>query len=256
MNSRSIAWMLVVLCSALSLLCGGVAPAQAQIDGPHFDLGVGAGIVGFEQWLGMDNAAAWAVRLGYHPQAKWGMELQWDYVSTQPSSADATNSCTFGFYALGGRYNPAPMSSISPYLSASMGYARFILPGSVWQGSVGFGLTAGIDWRFSRDGMVFTEIKDDLASVEGYLTHQIFATVGLRFIFGTVADQDGDGVSDSVDECPDTPRGAVVDPHGCPSDPDGDGVPDGLDQCPGTPTGTPVDERGCPRHRSEFPAGG
>ena len=59
-------------------------------------------------------------------------------------------------------------------------------------------------------------------------------------------DSDGDGVPDRKDDCPDTPRGAIVDSQGCPLDSDGDGVPDGIDQCPGTPAGWPVDSVGCP----------
>ncbi len=60
------------------------------------------------------------------------------------------------------------------------------------------------------------------------------------------ADSDGDGVPDSLDKCPDTPKGAAVDSNGCPLDSDGDGVPDYLDKCPGTPRGVPVDKDGCP----------
>ncbi|NGX15299.1 OmpA family protein [Wenzhouxiangella sp. XN24] len=59
-------------------------------------------------------------------------------------------------------------------------------------------------------------------------------------------DSDGDGVPDSRDQCPGTPRGVTVDAAGCPVDTDGDGVADYLDQCPGTPAGTRVDSRGCP----------
>ncbi|MDZ7751755.1 MAG: OmpA family protein [Gammaproteobacteria bacterium] len=59
-------------------------------------------------------------------------------------------------------------------------------------------------------------------------------------------DADGDGVLDSKDRCPGTPKGVAVDAVGCPLDSDGDGVPDYKDKCPGTPRGTPVDDRGCP----------
>lgn len=58
-------------------------------------------------------------------------------------------------------------------------------------------------------------------------------------------DADGDGVPDSKDQCPDTPRGVVVNSVGCPLDSDGDGVPDYKDNCPGTPAGAKVDSRGC-----------
>ncbi len=58
-------------------------------------------------------------------------------------------------------------------------------------------------------------------------------------------DSDGDGVPDSRDRCPNTPKGAPVDANGCPLDSDGDGVPDYKDNCPGTPKGAKVDPKGC-----------
>ena len=77
-------------------------------------------------------------------------------------------------------------------------------------------------------------------------------TGGLTIGFGGseeefgVRDSDFDGVPDSDDLCPNTPRGVIVDETGCPVDSDADGVPDGLDACPNTPQGAMVDERGCP----------
>ena len=63
-----------------------------------------------------------------------------------------------------------------------------------------------------------------------------------------IGDSDGDGVTDDIDQCPDTPAGEPVDENGCSAsqlDSDGDGVPDDIDQCPDTPAGEPVDENGC-----------
>ena len=62
---------------------------------------------------------------------------------------------------------------------------------------------------------------------------------------GEEADSDGDGVPDSRDRCPNTPKGVAVDENGCPLDSDGDGVPDYRDKCPGTPKGAKVDKHGC-----------
>jgi OOP family OmpA-OmpF porin len=59
-------------------------------------------------------------------------------------------------------------------------------------------------------------------------------------------DADGDGVVNSQDRCPNTPRGATVDARGCPLDSDMDGVYDYLDKCPNTPRGLAVDYKGCP----------
>ncbi len=62
-------------------------------------------------------------------------------------------------------------------------------------------------------------------------------------------DSDRDGVLDSLDQCPSTPVGSVVDGRGCPidlgGDSDGDGVPNEQDRCPGTPAGAQVDAEGC-----------
>jgi len=58
-------------------------------------------------------------------------------------------------------------------------------------------------------------------------------------------DADDDGVLDTLDKCPGTPKGANVDPRGCPTDMDGDGIYDHLDKCPDTPKDATVDEGGC-----------
>jgi OOP family OmpA-OmpF porin len=59
-------------------------------------------------------------------------------------------------------------------------------------------------------------------------------------------DSDGDGVADTVDNCPNTPKGAPVNDVGCSLDSDGDGVFNYNDQCPDTPAGVSVDVYGCP----------
>ena len=61
-------------------------------------------------------------------------------------------------------------------------------------------------------------------------------------------DTDGDGVNDDVDTCSDTPSGETVDSNGCSDsqkDTDGDGVSDDVDTCSNTPSGESVDENGC-----------
>lgn len=82
-----------------------------------------------------------------------------------------------------------------------------------------------------------------------------FYTLGFQIPFGKkapapvvpvrVADTDGDGVYDDIDQCPDTPAGARVDVRGCALDSDHDGVADHMDQCPGTVSGAVVDAKGC-----------
>ncbi|MCP4698957.1 MAG: OmpA family protein [Gammaproteobacteria bacterium] len=47
-----------------------------------------------------------------------------------------------------------------------------------------------------------------------------------------VADEDGDGVADKADKCPNTPSGVAVDAVGCAPDNDNDGVMNDEDSCP------------------------
>jgi outer membrane protein OmpA-like peptidoglycan-associated protein len=69
-------------------------------------------------------------------------------------------------------------------------------------------------------------------------------------------DGDGDGVSDDLDQCLNSPWGYEVDQNGCSKDPnlakignpfdqDNDGIINDMDQCPDTPEGIIVDSRGC-----------
>ena len=65
---------------------------------------------------------------------------------------------------------------------------------------------------------------------------------------GQATDEDGDGVPNSSDTCPDTPAGESADANGCSCsqlDGDGDGVNDCDDACPDTTEGSTVDAVGC-----------
>ncbi|MBT8188455.1 MAG: T9SS type A sorting domain-containing protein, partial [Croceitalea sp.] len=61
-------------------------------------------------------------------------------------------------------------------------------------------------------------------------------------------DSDNDGISNNLDQCPNTPLNQNVDINGCSQsqlDDDGDGVANNLDQCPNTIEGILVNEQGC-----------
>ena len=87
-------------------------------------------------------------------------------------------------------------------------------------------------------------------SVSGGETSLSITMDGNKSIVGNfvLSDTDGDGVTDDVDTCPNTPSGQTVDSNGCSDsqiDTDGDGVNDDVDTCPNTPSGESVDENGC-----------
>ena len=104
---------------------------------------------------------------------------------------------------------------------------------------VGAGLGAIIGFQGDRD-------SGEGAAVGVAVGGLVGGALGLILCKGEELDSDGDGVPDSIDECPNTPIGVEVDEKGCPIDSDGDGVPDYLDKCPNTPKGVKVDAKGCP----------
>jgi OOP family OmpA-OmpF porin len=66
---------------------------------------------------------------------------------------------------------------------------------------------------------------------------------------GCELDNDGDGVVNSQDFCPDDATAALsagVAANGCPQHSDFDGTPDYRDRCPDTPRGVATDAHGCP----------
>ena len=79
------------------------------------------------------------------------------------------------------------------------------------------------------------------------LTFKIISNTSITAVFELI-DADGDGVTDALDKCSDTPVGSTVNAEGCATsqlDTDGDGVTDDKDLCAETPDGETVDENGC-----------
>jgi OOP family OmpA-OmpF porin len=97
--------------------------------------------------------------------------------------------------------------------------------GAVWRTGYGECWTTSYLDKANQETGCFGEPKVEMAVKEG--------------------DADGDGIVDSLDQCPRTAAGIEVDGRGCPLDSDGDSVIDADDQCPGTAAGINVDARGC-----------
>lgn len=115
------------------------------------------------------------------------------------------------------------------------------------------GFNGDIEVRYGRktglphDMFLHTGISfhfDFFSQAESFIVDRVFADIEDYDYEVFFADQDGDGIFDHIDRCPDTPLNIPVDTVGCPFDSDGDGVPDYLDREPQTPAGNPVDEFG------------
>jgi OOP family OmpA-OmpF porin len=148
----------------------------------------------------------------------------------------------------------------SPYVLLGLGAIDAELRNSpLTDSSISYAVGAGFYADIFGDARAALRVEyrsrfDDLFSASG---DDDIISIGLQFPFGgqpepvvtraVDADTDGDGVPDSADRCPNTPRGDRVDANGCTIvlDDDGDGVPNDRDQCPNTMAGVAVDVNGC-----------
>ncbi|MGQ0618523.1 MAG: thrombospondin type 3 repeat-containing protein [Panacagrimonas sp.] len=145
-----------------------------------------------------------------------------------------------------------PDASVRPFLLANVnGHSIDFLGESLSGGGVAAGGGLFIPMAKRWDLRLEARYNLDFITEEGIVPEDTFyvwtTTLGARFRFGAdPGDDDGDGVPNAKDKCPDTPKGVQVYSDGCPIDLDQDGVPDYLDKCPNTPPGSPVDSSGCP----------
>ncbi len=115
----------------------------------------------------------------------------------------------------------------------------------------------GIKYKISDMVSLKADVRHLIETDHG--DNNLLYTVGLAIPFGKKAapapvpapvepkpmDSDNDGVIDSLDQCPNSAPGVVVDAKGCEVDSDMDGVVDSKDKCPNTPKGNIVDADGC-----------
>ena len=195
-------------------------------------------------------------RLGYQRGPLWAFELAG---GVTPTAEDVAGGASASFLHATANLVMSPWASSvgGPYffvgggagrLSASQTATRSGSASHLNQGLLEAGgglrlwLTDAIGVRLEAREAHWLPKEARSAPTVNYVT----LSAGLTLAFGAKGrDTDGDGVPDSRDKCPDTPRGARVDAKGCPIDTDGDGVYDGLDKCPDTPKGCTVGKTGC-----------
>lgn len=208
----------------------------------------------------------WDVGLGYNVTRNFAAEINYSQFST-PHRAGGAGLRLYE-YSLDGLWKFLPGAIVDPYLLVGVGGLDDVVPhyGHTSTAAVegGGGVLVPLGPQSGTFRVLFrAEAKYRreliLRNYDGVENpSDMVYGVGFVAMFGGTKppapkavvvpppDSDGDGVTDDIDRCPNTPAGAKVDQYGCEFDEDGDGVVDRLDKCPGTPKGTPVDASGCP----------
>ena len=201
-----------------------------------------------------DFGPAGVIGIGRSLNNYFGIELEGGYseldVGGLPNSVSKYERITAGLNLIGTMGSPT--WGVRPFLLANVNAHTIDFLGESLDGG-GAALGGGLFIPMSKrwDLRLETRYNLDFISEEGVVPEDTFyvwtATAGARVKFGAdPGDDDGDGVPNAKDKCPDTPKGVQVYSDGCPIDLDQDGVPDYLDKCPNTPPGSPVDANGCP----------
>lgn len=192
--------------------------------------------------------------VGYRFDSPWAVEFTY-LEGDADSDIPGVGEIDVDMYHLGALYHLTTRNKFTPFLSFGAGEGDY---------SSGFGdddefqvnAGAGFKYAFTEKAHLRSDLKFFHGNNEDAVNSAI--SVGLHYAFGTKAaakpmpaaaedgDADGDGVMDSMDQCPNTPAGADVDSRGCPRDDDGDGVYNYMDDCPDTTNrNARVDGRGC-----------
>lgn len=204
-------------------------------------------------------------RISYGLSSKWlvfgGANRGWSRDDNAGATADGKRGLVMPYEA-GLDYRLMGAKTISPYLEGSAGTTvwRAFDGDSRTNGATDFSWTGGVGLQWGLASHALLDLGAKYHWINKHNTTDMIGngdrantywSVGAALALMTsplhAKDSDGDGVADVHDKCPDTPKGAIVDEHGCPKDTDGDGVFDGIDQCPDTQNGCIVDAQGCPK---------
>lgn len=265
MKNRSMFRTTAILSLFMLIVCASSAFAENR-----------AGAVNVTPWIGgynldgdlpYDNGWTYGLSLGYNFTEKLGAELSFNYVESDydgpvlagPSVIDFNDDdASIYLYRLDLLYHITGIlpDMVVPYLAGGAGMSTFDPDRKDVDSENDFIMNygAGLKFFLNRNMALRADVRHVLDFDGGDTYNNLLYTAGLCFEFGGAAkeaevagplDSDGDGVTDDIDRCPNTPAGAKVDQWGCP-DSDGDGVPDNLDKCPNTPAGCKVDKDGCP----------
>jgi len=215
-------------------------------------LGLGVNYINFDNDRNLDESSDLYLVGGYQLDDFWSVEIESSEFDTNllnPANIDFSSQLT----TINAKYRLAPRGQNSAFWK--IGYGRYdSTPLNKNQTTARIGV--GLDLATTQNLSVLMGV-DGLLSVGGG-KRDLLAYIGASYFFGGTQktkpvvvpkpqpkDSDGDGVIDSIDECPTTTPNQIVDERGCERDSDNDGVADSQDKCLETPAGAKVDETGC-----------
>ncbi len=238
------------------------AESQAQISPERYSVSPFIGRYEFDHQQKLDVSPVMGLRLGYALTSHFGLEGVLEYVPTESSFLGDNDSTIHGvLYHMDALYYFRPDKRLVPFLA--VGFGGLSLDSNPRGADTNFMANYGFGAQYHLSDRIGLRGDFRFIFVDDHQTqHNMELAVGLVYAWGSQAkkqaepveavsvlpqDSDGDGIGDSLDQCPNSVAGTIVDQSGCamPLDRDGDGVRDDLDRCPDSPAGDKVDAKGC-----------
>lgn len=236
-----------------------LAAMPALADESNIYINPAVGMQDFDNKRGLENKELLSIGVEYRFNQNWAVEL--NGMDSSPDIRNTGNDIDLKQYGIEGIYYFKDRNYFNaegkaqPYGTFGVGHAEFdagsgITKDNETQARLGLGVRYLLSdhWSIKADAKMLYGADDD--------TRDHLVTLGISYAFKgqnkeaapavvAAVDGDRDGVSDSKDQCPNTPAGVAVDAKGCALDSDNDGVADYFDKCPNTSAGLQVDEKGC-----------
>jgi OOP family OmpA-OmpF porin len=198
-----------------------------------------------------DDHTGYQVGLGQNFAPNWAAEINASIGSFKIPNSGASQQ--LDAYSLDLLYKFLPDSTFRPYLVAGVGGMQDRIAGGVedhhaWLAEAGAGLLIGLGPQTgsSRFGLrTEAKYRVEFLGSNPYAPKEpgdVVLSAGLLFMFGA---PEAHAIVAPPPPPPPPPTPPPPPPPPAPLDSDGDGVPDSIDQCPNTPKGDRVDAVGC-----------
>ncbi|MEJ2201784.1 MAG: OmpA family protein [Desulfuromonadaceae bacterium] len=239
----------------LCLIIAGSAWAGNRAGATTFSLN--AGLYQYEGDQGFDDESnvTFGLGVGYNLTDHLGLEANVNLVGETDVSG-TSNEVDGILFRVEALYHFMPDQRLVPFVAIGAGNMLLDYDHGDNEDTFGASYGAGLKYFINEDFALRLDARHFIGLDQGldegnHTDNNLLLTAGVAYQLGgkqaapAPRDSDGDGVTDDLDQCPDTPQGVAVDAKGCPLDSDSDGVPDYLDKCPGTPRGAVVNSMGC-----------
>jgi OOP family OmpA-OmpF porin len=186
----------------------------------------------------LDNGVGFGAEMGFKFTPEWAARLEVSHLNIDASPSDES----------GNRIGADVLYFMPEDIFYAFGGLKHT---KITDGDLMANIGLGKHWDLGNNMKVITEVAAYQNVDSGESGTHIGYKLGLAYAFGGSSspampkDSDNDGVTDSIDQCANTPIGTRVDNVGCALDSDGDGVLNDVDMCPDTPAGRKVGAKGC-----------